>query len=283
MLRCCLTLFAGFVLVAVISPRSLDAQPVTVRSASTQEYQLEPGASGSGHIEVFNASQQVQRVRIYQTDYQFRSDGTLAFPPSGTLDHSAGQWIGLNTTALTVPPQRSLSMEYSVRVPADSVQRGTTYWTIIMVETEPSQASQPPNTRPGTRVSVQIREVYRSATLVAITVAGTKAPREVKLDNWRVVSDSVNGTRRLLVDLENSGLVASRPQVSCEMFDASGISRGVFKGEESERLLLPGSSYTREIDLSSLPAGHYTAIIIADTGSEDLFGAQAEIDLGPKS
>ncbi len=80
------------------------------------------------------------------------------------------------------------------------------------------------------------------------------------------------GKRFLQVDIQNDGDLWIRPDVYVELFDDKGVSKGKFPGVRYR--LYPGTSVRQMIDLSTVGAGKYKAIVVVDAGGEDVYGAE---------
>jgi hypothetical protein len=108
-----------------------------------------------------------------------------------------------------------------------------------------------------------------------VTHTGEGAKRELRfLDQQLVKKD---GKRFLQMDLESTGEGSLTPLVWVEVYNAQGGSLGRF---EAGRLrLYPGCSGRFRADLSDLPAGEYSALIVADDGDENVFGTRRTLQV----
>ncbi|MBE0558177.1 MAG: hypothetical protein IH628_13170 [Proteobacteria bacterium] len=110
---------------------------------------------------------------------------------------------------------------------------------------------------------------------IASHVAGT-GRKEVRFLGVRVQTET-DGSRQLIVDVQNVGDLWFRPSFSAEIFDGSGNSMAVLKG--STFRMYPETSVRQRIDLGTLPRGKYTVVLILDAGGEDVFGAEYTLTL----
>ena len=92
-----------------------------------------PGETYKGSILIKNTGTEPQEVKIYQTDYQFRFDGSNNYGPPGKLKRSNANWLSFNPHRLIIPPNDVLRVNYTVKVPDDPNLVGT-YWSMLMVE-----------------------------------------------------------------------------------------------------------------------------------------------------
>jgi hypothetical protein len=74
----------------------------------------------------------------------------------------------------------------------------------------------------------------------------------------------------LLVDIENTGERMLRPSLCAEIYDDRGNHVGTFTGNQYR--IYPDTSVRYQIGLGMIRSGSYMALIIADCGSDDVFG-----------
>lgn len=230
------------------------------------------GASVTGSITILNRGTGPAEVRVYQTDYTFTSTGESVFGPPGTHAQSNAGWLALDNNQLTLAPDGSAEVNYRGQVPVAGVAPGT-YWSLIMVEqTEPVQVPEAglnPNER-----KAAIRTVVRHAIQVVHDLGQPEAPA-MKILGRSLDHDSQQKT--FLLDVENRGAWMIRPEVGMELFDARGGSVG---NVASARVrLYPTCSFRYRFDLTSIPAGRYTALVVLDTGDENVSGAQYSLEV----
>jgi hypothetical protein len=263
-LRGCLT----GALIAVI-PTLAQAQ-VSVLSSTVEEREVALGQTYTGRIVIANTSPLPQAVRLYQTDYSFKADGTSIFGDPGTSARSNAGWITPQATRVTVPPNAEITVPYSIKVPeTDSL--GGTYWSAIMVEG--AEAPPPPTAGRAGQAQVGIGSVIRYAVQVA-THIGKTGMGAVKFENPQALK-TADGNAALDIDVISSGSRGVRPTMSVELYDAQGALKG--KGKQVRGLLYPGTSLHQHFEFGALPAGTYKAIVFADIGSEKVTAVQITI------
>jgi hypothetical protein len=159
---------------------------------------------------------------------------------------------------------------YTVTVP-DNAAPGTA-WSILMVTTIARGA--PESTAPaGARVRVGVQATLRYGVQIATTLAGP-APK-VSLANAHAYAAA--GGKVLELDVANTGEIAYRPELRVEVFNAAG--ERVAKLASPRGLLYPGTSLRQRFELGALPPGTYQALVVADAGGDQLFGAQYRLAL----
>ena len=103
----------------------------------------------------------------------------------------------------------------------------------------------------------------------------TPASRRIRFSKVRLASD--NGRRQLVVDLENTGERLLRTSLWIDLYDSKGSFVGKFDG--GKHGLHPGTSARFTADLAGLTIATYKALIVADCGGDDVFGANVTLVL----
>jgi hypothetical protein len=244
---------------AVISPDSPLTQVKSVAAGETYRRT----------IAIRNPGDTVAEVRIYQTDYRFWADGRNEYGTPGGLPRSNARWIRLNQEQISVPAHDRGQVDYEVRVPEDAALVGT-YWSAIMIE----EVSAPAEEHSARRNEAQLRQVIRYA-LQVITEIGETGKGEIAFHDPKLTNEK--GGRVLTVDIENTGERWLQTNVWLELRDSDGHPAGKFAGPRLRTF--PGTSVRNRIDLSTASPGKYLALLVADGGRDDLFGAQIDLDL----
>ena len=246
-------------------PALLPAQ-VSVISSTLEERQAAPGERYAGTVRLRNTSGQPQQARVYQTDYRFLADGRTFYEQPGTAPRSNAPWVTFNPSQLTLAPGEEATVAYTVAVPAGGEVRGS-YWSVLMVETAAPQAAASAR---GVGITPSIRYAVQVATHVG------QAQRRIAFEGARL-SGAEGGARALEVDVVNTGEQADRLELRVDLFDAEGSPAG--RLTSTRGLVYPGTSIHQRFDLASLPPGTYRALLVVDTGSDEVFGAEYTLKL----
>jgi hypothetical protein len=241
---------------------------IVLESADTETRNVRPGDSYRGTVVLRNTGKTPVEVKVYQTDYAFWADGRNDFGQPGKLARSNAKWLRLSQEQVSVPPGGLSSVQYELSVPQDARLTGT-YWSVIMVEPVSGAEAGTPR-----RDEVQLQQVIRYAVQI-ISEIGETGKGEVAFSNAAV--RVAEGKRFFTVDVENTGERWLRPHVRLELHDPNG--RLVTKVEDQRQRIFPASSVRYRLDLSGVPAGKYLALLVADGGRNDLFGARIELDI----
>ncbi len=245
---------------------------ISIVGGLTREMRLRPGGRSEGKILVRNNSDHPQQVRAYQHDYLFYADGRNIYGDPNSVARSNALWISFAPALLTIPARETAFVHYSVEVPANESLTGT-YWSILMVEPVPEDLLAPPDPE-NDRVQVGIRTTLRYAIQFVTDIGRTGVADMAFADTQLVLHE---GRNTLQLDAENTGERWLRPQLWAEVFDREGVALGRF---DAQRLrIYPGCSVRFRIDLSSLPPGEYSTLVVADNGDEHVFGARYDLSI----
>ena len=245
---------------------------VSVIGELSQDKEAHPGEKYEGVITVKNDSNEPQEVKAYQTDYMFFRDGTNTYPEPGTVPRSNAKWVAFSPTFATIPPQSTVTINFSVTVPSDSPERKMvgSYWSMLMIEGIAKGSAESAAQTDPKKAQMGIRQTIRYGIQIATHIAQTGTKQINFVDSKVVTRD--DGKRFLQVDIENTGDVWIRPDTYVELFDANGASKGKFPGVRYR--LYPGTSVRQMIDLTSVSAGAYKALVVVDAGGDDVYGAE---------
>lgn len=250
-------LVGALLLAAAVAPRA----QVRVSGPMVHEVDAETGALIEGSVPLVNPSEADRTVRLYLTDYAFDASGSTRYDPPGTLGRSAAPWIEVGADRVVVPAGGRAEARYRIRVPDDRSLDGTR-WCVLMVE-DVTAAAEGPGLRRRVRYGVQIALQFGAADpdLAIADVGVTEAP----------------SSRVLWVDLANGGGGTADTEVSLELFDEGGASKGRLGGSRAR--LYPDTSFRHRIPLEDVPSGRYVALLIVETGDEHAVGSQFTLEL----
>ncbi len=266
------TLKYGLILSLLLVMTGSARAQITVRGMLAHDLDATPGQVVSGSIIVDNETGAPQQAKVYQTDYLFFADGTNAYDLPGTNPRSNALWVRFSPDNMTIPPNGSATVSYSITVP-DSVSEGS-FWSMVMVEAVDATSAESLEGDEGDR-QVGFRQVTRYGVQIA-THLRQSAEQNVSFDGIQLDVDD-EGNTTFSADVYNTGSLMLRPQVYMRVFDADGVEHGPFEGIQYR--MYPGTSVRQRIDLSSLETGAYQALLIVDNGQDAVFGGQYELTL----
>ena len=250
---------------ALLSAAPASAQ-VSVVSSTLEERAAAPGEQYTGTIRVRNTGASPQQAAVSSSDYRFLADGRTFYEQPGTVARSNAAWVRFSPSRLTLAPGEEATVAYTVTVPAQAALRGS-YWSVLMVETVDDA---PAAVRAG---RVGIAPAIRYAVQLATHVG--QAERRIALDGARLTAEG--GVKAFEVNVSNTGEQADRLELRVDLFDAEGAPAG--RLSSTRGLVYPGTSIHQRFDLASLAPGTYRALLVVDTGSDDVFGAEYTLRL----
>jgi hypothetical protein len=141
---------------------------------------------------------------------------------------------------------------------------------------EPISAGSAESARPeGGKVTLTIRQVIRYGVNIIADVASAAATRQVRFSKLDL--EEKDGRPVLTVDVENIGERWMIGELSAELYDSDGDFTGRYPG--GQRRLYPGASARFAVDLGGLDRGKYQALLVLDSGGDDVFGADVTLVL----
>ncbi len=254
-----------------------DAQAqIVLVGNSIHEHDGRAGDTKNGTIRVANRGSVAAEAKIYLTDYHFLADGRTFYDTPGSLARSNARWITFTPARLMIPAGAEATVAYSIAVPstgADSM--GGTYWSMVMVEgVTAEEKNKLGSANPGQNTSMSLQVGLRYGVQIVTKLPG-RALSNLQFQNPAIVS--LASGKELHLDFANSGAIAYRPDIRLELYDEAGVLR--LSTHSQRGLLYPGCSARQVFKLGELPAGPYQAVVVADTGGDEVFGAQYRLKL----
>jgi hypothetical protein len=216
-----------------------------------------------------NNSDESAAVEVHQTDYLFQSDGSNDFGPAGEWERSNANWIDFSPNRIVIPPHETHLIDYTVTVPDDDSLSGT-YWSILMVEEVSADTT---NGRPAEN-QASISQVVRYG-VQCITNIGMTGSSNLQFIGAEL-SAATDSTRELRVDVKNAGDRWAVPIAWAELYDETGLSVGKF--ECDKKRIFPGTSVQFRIQLADSLHGKYKALVVLDSGGENVLGAKYDLE-----
>jgi len=240
---------------------------ISIIQSLTHERLVEPGGTYTGTIAVKNIGAYQDEAEVYPADYLFFRDGTHIYGEPGTDPRSNADWITFGPRRLSILPGATAIINYTIEVPEDESLTGT-YWSLLMVEDLAGGA--PDVSGDGTdQVSMGINQVFRYAIQIVVHVGDT-GQRTLEFLDTKLLTE---GDQKILqIDMGNNGERWLRPVLWTEVYDMDGGYIGRFDGGKLR--IYPGTSVRYRVDMSELASADYNAVVVADCGGEDVFGAK---------
>jgi hypothetical protein len=238
---------------------------ITIKNSGT-------GEINQGIIVVKNNGKEPQEVKVYQTDYKFLADGNQFYDEPGQFPNSNASWVSFTPRQLTVPPNGTSNINYSIKVPNNEKLTGT-YWSMLMIEVISKNPNQDATQEKGKLLTLGFKSAVRYG-IQMVTNIGETGTHNLKFLATRLAKEAKK--TNFEVDIENTGERWLRPLIWAELYNQSGSCIGKFSGGSMR--LYPGTSGRFRVDLSEVPEGKYKVLVGADCGENDIFGATYDLD-----
>jgi hypothetical protein len=255
----------------LVASRAGLAAEISVLDGLVREFTVDAGQKIEAKLLIRNNAPTPQEVGVYQTDYLFSADGRNAYGDPGAAPRSNARWLTLTPREFVIPAGETYPVFYALQVPPDPKLVGT-YWSMVMVEPV-TQSLDVARTEDGKPV-VSVRTVIRYGVQF-VTNIGDTGKREIKFLDKQLIAKE--GKVMLRLDIENTGERGLRPAVWAELYNQDGASVGRFGSEQLR--IYPGCSARFDIDISRVPKGEYSALIVADNLDDNVFGAQCKLQI----
>jgi len=257
----------GWILVlffCLYSPLSVFAN-IGIVNGLTHEKMARAGEAYETIIFIKNFGGKQERIKVFQTDFNFYADGRQVYSTPGELDRSNAAWITYYPRSIVISTGETIELKCGVQVPERGDLVGT-YWSLILVEPVPEDAAE--------LSAAQDEQVQRYGIQI-ITHIGDSGTREINFLSTEFLKED---TKKILqVDVENIGERWLRPVLFVELYAENGEYAGKFEGGKWR--IYPGMSVRYRVDLTQLPEGTYKAMIIVDNLDENVFGAEYTLDI----
>jgi len=245
-------------------------------SPNMVELVLKPGETYSGYIAADNLGTGALSLDAYLGDWTHTQVGLEFRNEIGTHPRSLGSWMQLSPHQLNITPEQSKRVYYKISVPSTPGLTGS-YWGVLFVGQNPvAQQIEVDGTNSDGEYAIGIRLLMRFAIIIYVTIEDT----DVRAANFE--SSSIrheDGKLSITATVQNQGNAYLRPITWLELRDSSGVI--VYTEEHVPFTVLPGLKRDVSFELvdMKLPAGKYTALVIADYDAPNLIAAQAEIEI----
>ncbi len=229
---------------------------------SSKLYQASRGETVSGHMNVSNPGETPLNLRLYLSDWNFDLGGQFTFADMGTQARSVSDWIAFESPILELEPRQSVTVPYTVTVPADA-EPGT-HWGVLFVESEPSD---PVPGQTAATFSVRVGHI------VYVNVPGGISEGAI-VGVFGQPPSEAGRPYTIIAQYANLGELAQGVEGEFTVRDQTGET--VIEAAIERSVVLPGGERAFQINvLGPLPAGNYTALVVLSYGDEvrDVAGA----------
>jgi hypothetical protein len=258
------------------APTVADAQLGLGLAPMRIELRLAPGQEYSGALKLSSGSGERVRVRAEALDLAIDSTGTPQFEPTlpDEAGVSCGRWIELNPVETELDAYGSLTVRYTLRVPAD-VTPGS-YACAAGVTTLPSIAAD--GSAIGMRMAVRIVSAFY------IQIGSPAVKGQLKSIQVEPLPRGDAGDRtgwQAVVVVENQGLMYFRPTGTVDVLDETGSAVETIDftplpvlRQRDQRFVFPVKT--------ELSGGHYKVRVRLDIGADEIQQGVADVRVAPE-
>ncbi len=233
------------------------AQSAAVVDPASMLHTAAPGDTVEGVVRLTNPTTAPMALRVYLSDWDFDPIGQFTFAEVGSVARSASPWVSFAPNVLTIEPQRSAEVRYTVTVPPDT-EPGT-HWGVLFVESEPTDPE------PG---DLTATFSVRVGHVVYVNVPPLAVEGHI-MGLFGEAPPTYGDPYRLIVQYANTGNVGQGVEGDLSVRDSTGAA--VIEARLDRQVVLPHQSRMIQIDLHGpLPAGNYTALVVLDYGDVDV-------------
>lgn len=229
-----------------------------------------PGQAYDGQILIKNPSKKAVTIKVSQTDYRFNSKGENFFDEPGTQKRSNAKWIKIPLERVEIPANSLGKVEFRISVPPGEELEGS-FWSLILLE---PMLEDDPELTAGQEQKFKIRTVSR----FGVQIISRFGQNINDLSGFKFLDRKITRTDdQTIFELaaENKGVQYMRPTLWAEFFDSKGRSVGRFPGGSPQ--VLPGCSVKYRVNITDLPPGEYTVLVVADNGQANVVGARYKL------
>lgn len=242
---------------------------IVIHNGLTHIFKVKSGEVYKGVISLENTAKAPQNVKVYMQDVRYKWSGEIYYTNPQSHDHSNAAWIRLGGTQLTLQAGEKADLPYEIWVP-QNLREASSYWSVIIIE--PENPIEPDKIGKG----ITIHSVVRYAIQIITNYNTDELKPNLKFEHIKVEKEQNN--RILKVAVSNLGSVFCKSIVSADLYDRrNGQKIGTYQSVPMS--LLPGNSKSFFIDISSVPRGQYTSVIMAVDEDENAFALNAELDI----
>jgi len=234
-----------------------------VKGDLTRVIAVTPGQEVPLFIPLGNDEDVPIRVTLRQFDYSYNANGENFFSEIGTNSRSNAKWLELHTDQVVLQPHTCTDVFYKLRIPNDPTLCGS-YWSLILIEPDQVQKSVSSSSA-GVQIQVKIRYAYQ----IISNINQGRADLKIVHSNYQ--------DKQLSFDVLNMGQVYLTPKLLLQLYDRQG--QLVRTLSASAQKLLPDSSVRYILDVSDLQPGSYSALLLLDSGEENVFGEKINISV----
>jgi hypothetical protein len=227
---------------------------IVVLNGLTHVHQSASGQLITGIIKLKNAGESEQRVIIYFNDLFQECGKETVLTADDSHNNSIKSWLTTNVNEHVFLANEEYELIYTINVPNDVAIDGS-YWGVLMVEIEK------PIKEDELEYGVKLESKVRYGIQIIADI-NERTPSELEFYDIKI--EEPDGNKLINVNLKNLGSFYVEPTLMLEVFNGNGEQAK--KVEVKFKKVYPNSCKSFSLDISGLPKGAYTAVLVADYG-----------------
>ena len=240
---------------------------VIILNGLTHTHKSNSGGTVTGIIKLKNTKDNEQRVIIYFNDLFQKCGEETVLTGKESHDKSIGKWISTEVNEYVLQGKEEYELLYTINVPEDESLIGS-YYGVLMVEIEE------PIKEDDLDYSVKLKSKVRYGIQI-ITDIQEKSSPELDFYNIEIKKNEKEEPSTIIVEAQNLGIFYVEPTIILEVFNEDGEQAK--KVEVKFKKIYPKSCKLFQLDISDLPKGNYSGVIVADYG-EDMYAIDIEFE-----
>jgi len=239
---------------------------VIVLNGLTHVHESKSGKVISGVVKLKNTKDVEQRILVYFNDLFQNCGEETVLTSELSHERSISKWLSTEVNEYVLQGKEEYELVYTVNVPDDSTLNGS-FWGVLMLEVEdPIKEDQ-------LEYSVKLQSKVRYGIQIITDInAKTKSELDffdIKIDKEEGISKTIN------LEVQNLGEFYVQPTIVLDVFNESGEKAKNL--EVKFKKIYPGHCKIFSLDISDLPKGAYSGVLVADYG-EDMYAIDIEFE-----
>lgn len=238
---------------------------IVILNGLTHVHESASGQLITGVIRLKNTDETEQRIIIYFNDLFQECGKETVLTADATHKNSIKNWLSTNVNEHVFTANEEYELIYTINVPNDVAFDGS-YWGILMVEIEK------PIKEDELEYGVKLESKVRYGIQIIADI-NERTPSELEFYDIKI--EEPDGNKLINVKLKNLGAFHVEPTLVLEVFNTNGEPQK--KEEVKFKKVYPNSCKGFTLDISGLPKGAYTAVLVADYG-ENIYSIDLEFE-----
>ena len=238
---------------------------VVILNGLTHVHKTSSGKIISGVIKLKNTKDTEQRVIVYFNDLFQECGKETILTADFSHKNSIAKWFSTNVNERVLKGNEEYELLYTINVPDGTDLKGS-FWGVLMVEIE--KPIKEDDLEYGVKLESKVR--YGIQIIADINERTTS-----DLEFYDIKIDETDTSKIINVDIQNNGNFYVQPTLVLEVFNENGEQSK--KMELKFKKIYPNSCKAFSLDISDLPKGAYTAVLVAGYG-ENMYAIDLEFE-----